>query len=91
MKLTQANINHKAKKIAMSLVGEPVLGIDAKVDYLTRDLICIMGIKKAKKTRLQIWRELKQMEKNLTVAHNVIRQVGRKLKAEEERRKCISK
>ena len=62
-----------------------MLGIDAKVDYITKDLICTMGIKKAKKTRLQIWRELKQMDKNLTVAHNVIRQVGRKLKAEEER------
>ena len=85
MRLTKANIDHKAKKIAIALISGPVLSIDAKVDYLTRDLICGMGIKKAKRTRLQIWRELKQMEKNLTVAHNVIRQVGRKLKAEEER------
>jgi len=87
MKLTQANINHKAKKIAIALMSDPVLGIDAKIDYITQDLICTMGIKKAKKTRLQIWRELKQMEKNLTVAHNVIRHVGRKLKAEKEKQK----
>lgn len=85
MKLTKANINHKAKKITIALISNPVLSIDVKVDYLTKDLICTMGIKNAKKTRLQIWRELKQMDKNLKVAHNVIRQVGRKLKTEEER------
>ena len=85
MKLNKHDINHKAKKIALSLISQPIGDIDIRIDLLTKNLIYTMGIKKAKKTRLQIWRELKQMEKNLKVAHNVIRQVGRKLKAEEER------
>jgi len=85
MKLTKANINHKAKKVALSLIESPIGDVGSRIGRLTNDLICTMGIKKAKKTRLQIWRELKQIEKNIKVAHNVIRQVGRKLKAEEER------
>ena len=86
MKLTQANINRKAKKVALSLIESPIRDIDTRINQLTNNLICTMGIKKAKKTRLQIWRELKQMEQNLKIAHNVVRCVGRKLKAEEKRR-----
>lgn len=87
MKLTQQNINHKAKKIALSLIELPIEDIDTKINQLTNDLICTMGIKKAKKTRLQIWRELKQIEQNLKIAHTIVRCVGRKLKAEEEKRR----
>ena len=87
MKLTQYDINHKAKKVALSLIESPIKDIDTRIDQLTDNLICTMGIKKAKKTRLQIWRELKQIEQNLKIAHNVVRCVGRKLKAEEEKRR----
>jgi len=87
MKLTQANINHKAKKVALSLIESPIKNIDTRIDQLTNDLICTMGMKHAKKTRLQIWRELKQIEQNLKIAHNIVRCVGRKLKAEEDKRK----
>ena len=82
MKLTKADIKHKAQKIAIALVSRPVDNPGDKVNQLTKDLICTMGIKRANKTRLQIWRELKQIERNLIMAHNITRCVGRKLKEE---------
>lgn len=87
MKLTKADINHKARKIAISLIEYPIEDIERRANQLTTDLICTMGMKKARKTRLQIWRELKQIQENLTVAHKIIRVVGQRLKAEEEKRK----
>ena len=87
MKLTRADINHKAKKIALSLIEFPIEDIEGRVSRLTNDLICVMGIKKAKKTRLQIWRELKQIKENLKAAKRGVAADGRNLKAEEEKRK----
>lgn len=87
MKYSKADIDHKAKKVALALINSPIEDVDDRIDKLTIDLICTMGIKKAKKTRLQIWWELKQIQKNLIVAHNITRHVGRKLKAEEEKQR----
>lgn len=85
IKLTKADIDHKAKKMALALVSDPVYDIESRIDRLTRDLICTMGIRNAKKTRLQVWRELKQIKENLKTANQVTAAVGRKLRAEGER------
>lgn len=87
MKYTKADIKHKAEKIAMSLIRFPIIDIDYQAVKTTQDLICTMGLKKAKKTRVQITKDLKQLKENIMVAKRVMLKVNKLLLKEDKRRK----
>lgn len=89
MKYTKADIDHKAEKIAMYLIRFPIKDAEGQAVKITKDLLCTMGLKKAKKTRMQITRDLKQLKENINVAKQVALKVNKLLLAEDKRRKNL--
>lgn len=91
MKLTKANIEHKAKKIALALIQDTIKpeSVEDRVHHIVQDLICTMGLKNGKKTRLQITRELKRLTINIVLAKQIALRINKQLQSEIDRRKTL--